>query len=229
MVVARKPKLHVVPGSSAQSAGEAAERPSALAIDDSQLLTAARRGDPAAAGAFCLRLQPTVERTIARLIRQPHEDRADLAQLAMIELVRTIDRYRGDCPLDAWAGTVTAHVVYKYLRRRKLERRLFATVTSDGVGSVADLARVSGIGGGVVMRGLLDRVLGHLQQMDSKRAWAVVLHDVHGHDLKEIAEIMGSTVANAQTRLSRGRRELHARIAADPELAGALEGMDRHE
>jgi DNA-directed RNA polymerase specialized sigma24 family protein len=48
------------------------------------------------------------------------------------------------------------------------------------------------------------------------------LHDVFGHSLTEVAAIVGASVTATQSKLVRGRRDLHQRIAADPDLAGAL-------
>ena len=192
--------------------------PTIPTLDDSELLRAVRAGEAGAATALHDRVRPQVERTIFRLLGRRDVDHDDLAQLAMIELIGTIDRFRGDCSLDAWTSTVTAHVVYKHLRRRKTERRIFSGPRQDelAIPSAASPTRA------VVMRSAVARVLLHLDGMDEARAWTYVLHDVCGYDLREIAEITGVTIAAAQTRLVRGRKELHQRIAQDPELRRVL-------
>jgi RNA polymerase sigma-70 factor (ECF subfamily) len=60
--------------------------------------------------------------------------------------------------------------------------------------------------------------------MDAAKASALVLHDVCGYDLREVAQITETSVSAAQTRLVRGRADLHARICSDPSLADLLEG-----
>jgi RNA polymerase sigma-70 factor, ECF subfamily len=193
------------------------------ALDDSELLAALRAGDPTAATALHDRVRAQVDRTIGRLLGSRDVDHDDVAQLAMIELVSTIDRYRGDCSLDSWTSTITAHVVYKHIRRRKTERRIFGELDAD---VLAETRSPSRTGREAVVRSLMRRVLGHLDAVDESKAWTFVLHDVCGYDLREIARITSVSVTAAQTRLVRGRREVHERIASDPELANLLDSIE---
>jgi RNA polymerase sigma-70 factor (ECF subfamily) len=219
-----KPNLWLVPKPPAS--GVALRPPTAPlpALDDSELLAAVRAGDPSAATALHDRVRPQIDRTIARLLTADDIDQDDIAQQAMIELVRTIDRYRGDCALDSWTSTITARVVYKHIRRRRIERRIFGTFDAD---TVAAMRSDSHTGREAMARAVIPRVIAHLCAIDESRAWAFVLHDVCGYDLREIAEITAVSVTAAQTRLVRGRREVHERIAGDPELANLLESMER--
>ncbi len=53
-----------------------------------------------------------------------------------------------------------------------------------------------------------------LARVNRERSEAVVLHDLLGHDLAEIAQLTGVSVAAAQSRLVRGRRDVLAWIRA---------------
>ena len=46
----------------------------ALAMDDATLLAEVRAGNPAVADAFCLRVLPTVDRTVRRLLGRDDND-----------------------------------------------------------------------------------------------------------------------------------------------------------
>jgi RNA polymerase sigma-70 factor (ECF subfamily) len=160
-----------------------------------------------------------VARTVQRLLGASDSDFDDLAQVAMIELLHSLDRYRGECSLDTWTATISANVVYKHIRRRGLERHIFAReLAPEDVPQTAHQRPV--------LRGMVERVMHHLAQMAHERAWTFLLHDVHGYSLDEVAAITGATVAAAQSRLVRGRRELHERIANDPDLAGGLDARE---
>lgn len=192
---------------------------SAAPLDDARLVAALRAGNSRVAGAFYDRTSPVVRKTVHRLLGSSDVDFDDLVQVAMIEILRSLDRYRGECSLDTWASTISANLVYKHIRRRGLERTIFSRelVPEDAPRSLRQRP---------VLRAMVERVMHYLQQISHDRAWAFLLHDVHGYSLDEIAAITGTTVAAAQSRLVRGRRELHAYIAKDPDLAGGLDALE---
>jgi RNA polymerase sigma-70 factor (ECF subfamily) len=216
MGVNDKSVLRLVRGPAGQGEGES--RTDSAAVDEA-LVAAVKLGNGKIASTFCDRVSPQVRRTIRRLLGRVDSDQDDIAQIALVELVKTIGRYRGDCSLDRWVQTVTAHVVFKHLRRRNLERRLFTSLLADDV-----YPGPFKLDEQAIARGLLDRIANHLNELSEPRAWAFLLHDGLGYDLREVAEMTGASVAAAQSRLSRGRRDLHERISRDPELVELMHG-----
>lgn len=186
-------------------------------IDDSTLLAGLKERDASISSAFYARARPILDRTLTRLLGARDAEYDDVAQRALFELVDTIDRFRGDCPLDAWISIVTARAAYRVIRKRRSERRLFADVQlQDAHGSTRSHAAA------VAARQAIERVGLELAQMSPERAWTFLLHDVYGYDLKEVSEITGASLAAAQSRLVRGRREIHERIRNNQALARFL-------
>ena len=62
----------------------------------------------------------------------------------------------------------------------------------------------------------LDHVRRGLAQMKPSRAEVLVLHDVHGYRLSEIASMLDLSVSAVQSRLVRGRKELYERLGKEP-------------
>jgi RNA polymerase sigma factor (sigma-70 family) len=180
-----------------------------------------RAGNLGAAAAFHDRVRPLVDRTLDRLIGRRDPDYEDLVQRALMDLVLSLDKFLGEGPLDAWASVVVARVAYKHIRRRKVERRVFALELVE-LPDVPDQRSAVNF----THRWAIRQVHGLLEEMDPKKAWTFVLHDVFGFNLTEVSRITGVSKSAAQSRLVRGRRMLHQRIAQDPELRTLLNGFD---
>jgi RNA polymerase sigma-70 factor (ECF subfamily) len=216
--VPQKPVLSVITGAEVPAGERRPQR------SDDEILAGLRRGDLEVAEDFYWRVKAVVERTVRRLLGRLDRDGEDLVQIALIQLIESVAGYRGECAFDAWVSTVSAHVVYKHIRRRRLERTIF-TAALDGDEELAVSPRTSGVDA-TSIREALRQVAEHLCAMHEDRSWAFLLHDVCGYSLDEVAHICRTSVAAAQSRLVRGRREIHHLIAADPRLAKILDRGD---
>ncbi len=158
-------------------------------------------------------LSPVVARTLQKILRDSSGDYEDLVQVSFERIVRTLtgERRVQVVSLSAWAGSIAAHVALDALRGRTRERRLFER-ESSGPSRVERVAAPS-LERKLEARQKLEWLQETLSRMNADQAQTLLLHDVLGHGLAEVASIMGVTVAAAQRRLSRGHQELLRRAA----------------
>lgn len=182
--------------------------------NDRQLLAALADGDPRAGLLLYDRLIRIVEWTISRIIGQRSPDHEDLVQAAFEQIVVTLhgQRYAQRCSLTSWASAVSCNVALNSLRSQRRQRVLRADPPEEA-------AEPHSFENQVVARQMLERIRLELGRMNASRAQVVILHEVNGLELSDIAGVLGISVMAAQSRLSRGRRELLDRLGAAGEAS----------
>jgi RNA polymerase sigma-70 factor (ECF subfamily) len=181
-----------------------AARPSGTPSDD-ELIEAVKRHDERVAGQLYDKLVDTVDRTLWRIFGRREHDHEDLVQSTFEQIVSTLskNKFAGACSLTTWASTVASHVGLNALRSRRRERNVIDRKIEN-----ADRAQRADAD----VQPDLEKLRDALVRIDPVKAETVVLHDILGHELAEIAVLMNTTVAAAQSRLVRGRRELAEQI-----------------
>ncbi len=201
------------------------ERPSVPAPPtDQQIIDAVVRGDDRVGSQLYDRLVGVVDRTLYRVFGRREADHDDLVQASFEQIVMTLAtrRFAGACSLSTWASTVASHVGLNALRSRRRERRVVdRDATSDVPLDAVPSSQTVDSEQAMNTRLELDRLRTHLAGLEPLKAETLFLHDVIGHDLAEVAVLMGVSVAAAQSRLVRGRKELMASLAKDEPGKGA--------
>jgi RNA polymerase sigma-70 factor (ECF subfamily) len=185
------------------------EPPRGSALSDSDLCHALAAGEAWAAEVIYDRVEDVVDAVLFRLLGPGDGEREDLAQQALEKVIATIvsGRFSQGCSLRSWATLITQHLAIDTMRSRQRERKLFDRSVEHGtLELVAEDARTPERAAETRRR--VERLLSALSTVNRQRAEAVVLHDILGHDLAEIAKLTGASVAAAQSRLVRGRKEI---------------------
>ncbi len=196
------------------------EDPAAARIQgtsDEELIDAVVRGDDRVAGLLYDRTVGVVDRTLFRIFGRREADHDDLVQSTFEQIVITLcrGRFARACSLNTWAATVATHVGLNALRSRRRERR----VVDHGQNlDTLDAPRSASGEEAVGARLELERLRRHLSAMDPAKAETLFLHDALGHDLAEIAVLTGVSVAAAQSRLVRARKDLTLRFERERSL-----------
>lgn len=184
----------------------------ASAPTETQLLAGVLAGERWAHAALFDLLYPVVARTLHKVLRDKSGDYEDLVQVSFERIVRTlVGEHRTQVlSLTSWAGSIAAHVALDALRGRTRERRLFERDAAPRLERVAP----GNLEQQLDARQQLEWLQKTLANMNADQAETVLLHDVLGHGLNDIAAMMGVTLAAAQRRLSRGHQELLRRAAS---------------
>jgi RNA polymerase sigma-70 factor (ECF subfamily) len=176
-------------------------------LDDVELIDAFERGDLRTSERLYDRLAHVVHATLVKVLGRRCQEHDDLVQCSFEQILITLSRkkFARACSLSSWAVAVTTHVALNAIRAQQRERRNF----ERGV-EAPDVSRPSqpAPDQSSMMRALRTE-LGRLPETTAN---VVVLHEVMGHDLAEIAVLTGLSVAAAQSRLVRGRAELRRRL-----------------
>ena len=174
------------------------------------MLRGAVAGEPWAHAALYDALYPIVARALQKILHQT-PDYDDLVQTSFELIVRTLQKPRARQieNLAAWASAIAARVALDALRSRIRERRIF----SRDVEAAHAAKAVQGpkLERQLDVRSDLLWLQGALAAMNAEQAEAVLLHDVLGHELWEVASLTEVSPAAAQKRLSRGHLELRRR------------------
>lgn len=187
--------------------------------------TARRRPGAATAPDAMEIVQSTVDTVVRRMVGSRDPEYEDLVQSSLVNVLDTIDRgnFRGDCPAGGWAAVIARNVAVDAIRARARERRVFAQEGWDEV-VAGESSRAEADLGPERLTDLhftLDRVNSALVGLGQKKARVIYLHDVLGYQLGEVATMLGTSVAAAQSRLVRGRKEILETMASEARPAAA--------
>lgn len=172
-------------------------------------------GDEQAARDLIRRVSGRVKNT-CRYMAGP-VDADDLSQLALMQVVRSAARFRGESSLARWVDSITVRTAAKQFEKRKRRQRL-AEVHFEPEPLRFDTSEES------ALFELREQLYRHFQAISEKQRSAVVLHYVYGYEIAEIAELLDVRVNAIRSRLRKGLKQLRRRILDDPCLREWVRG-----
>jgi RNA polymerase sigma-70 factor (ECF subfamily) len=188
---------------------------------DRALLAAHVAGDPTAFGTLFARHRDRLWAVALRTTGDPDEA-ADALQDAMIAAFRRAGSYRGDAAVTTWLHRIVVNACLDRLRRRKVraadplpelledeqDRAVAARSDPDDPAAAAERAELR--------RG----VRAALDRLPADQRVALVLVDVEGYSVDEVARILDTATGTVKSRCSRGRARLRVLLEETGVTAG---------
>jgi RNA polymerase sigma-70 factor (ECF subfamily) len=203
---------------------------------DRDLLQRVQSGDAPALNALVSELRPHIER---QLLRYPvaDEDRRDLLQATLMQVVRRIGSFRGESSFSTWLFRVTANEALMMMRSQRRHRaRLVEGLDFDELATLpamndGQLGAFAWGGGGDVGAANSERdarVRNALAELPDDYRDVVVAHYHLDLGLQEIADRFDLSESAVRSRLHRARSRLRAILEGTPVAIEAQEDAQIH-
>ncbi len=164
-----------------------------------ELLRRCQRGDREALDLLFSRQYPDMRRILLRILG-PEQDLEDIIQTALMEVYRSLPRFRGEARLGTWVYRIALNVANQHLRQSMRERnrpQMEAELTISG-------------DRGALWQLLLDehtqKLWDVVRTMPRKKRDVFLLADVEQLESEQIAEILNCSVSAVYSRLHHARK-----------------------
>ncbi|MGH7409228.1 MAG: sigma-70 family RNA polymerase sigma factor [Candidatus Methylomirabilales bacterium] len=139
-------------------------------------------------------------------------DAADLVQETYLRALRFRHRFQAGTNLRAWLFKILKNAFIDSYWRRTREPVMEEVESEVGSARSGEVEGVRGVAAGPLTRAVRVDLSEALEQLPDPFRTAILLSDVHGLSVPEIAEIMDCAANTVKTRLFRGRRFLRERL-----------------
>ena len=203
--------------------------------EERQLVQRAQSGEEAAFEELIRRHQQRVFGLVSGILRR-REDVEDVVQQVFLKVFVSLKRFDQRAAFSTWLYKISVNECWDYLRKKKVRplvyeadlseeqvSRLDGVVSADQPASSSDRAEA---------RDLLERMMEKLPEQDRE---LLVLKEVEGFSVQELAEILNLNVNTVKVRLFRARarlmdvyrRRLHSKPAGAAGPAEDKEGKGK--
>jgi RNA polymerase sigma-70 factor (ECF subfamily) len=163
--------------------------------DDAALVEACRRGERRAMEALYHRYKRRVFGLVTRIVGSG--DSEEVAQEVFVRIFRGLGRFRGDSQLSTWIYRLAVNAALTHVTRRprhEANEELLANLPApDRASSDPKLSH---------------RLEQALTLLPAGYRAVIVLHDVHGMNHEEVAEILGCQVGTSKSQLHKARARM---------------------
>jgi RNA polymerase sigma-70 factor (ECF subfamily) len=196
-------------GVAAPSGTSAAGTPARSGAYDRELVRRAQANDKEAYEELIRRHQQRVFAVASGILRR-HEDIEDIAQQVFIKAYFSLKRFDGRAAFSTWLYRITLNECWDLLRRKKVRPLLYESdLSEEQAQRVATAESSEGAGPDIRQRletrQQVDRLLAELDERDKLM---LILKEVEGFSIEEIAEVLQLNANTVKVRLFRARQRV---------------------
>jgi len=182
---------------------------SAAAADERQLVRRAQKGDKGAFEVLVAKHQHRVF-AVARGILKRQEDVEDIAQQVFVKAYFSLKRFDQRAAFSTWLYKITVNECWDLLRKRKARPLIYEADFSEEQSrqfSASEQRAQTGPDTSERMA-MRQRLESMLAQLDERDRAMLILKEVEGFSVEEIADSLGLNANTVKVRLFRARRRV---------------------